>query len=330
VSPAEVDPWYYPALSLPGILSTEENMTPNNGGETAVELRGVTRRFGQNVALDRIDFTMRRGEVVALLGPNGAGKTTLVRVALGLIRHQGGEVRLWGRAPTDADARRRVGVMLQVARVPEVLTVREHVHLFSSYYGTPVPRERVLDMAGVKPFAHRRFGELSGGQRQRALFALAVCGDPELLVLDEPTVGLDVEARREFWIGIGGMIDRGCAVLLTTHYLEEADLVADRVVMLKAGRVAADGTPAAVKAAVAGRRLRCVTSVPVEAIRAIPGVKTVTRDRDGVVALTNDAEVLARELLNRDPRLRNLDIVSAGLEDAFLTITGEADDAVSA
>jgi ABC-2 type transport system ATP-binding protein len=306
------------------------HLTPNSASQAAVDLRGVTRRFGQTKALDRVDFTMSNGEVVALLGPNGAGKTTLVRVALGLITHQEGQVRLWGRTPTDIQARRRVGVMLQVGRVPEVLTVREHVHLFSSYYGTPVPIERVLEMAGVKTFAHRRFGELSGGQRQRALFALAVCGNPDLLVLDEPTVGLDVEARREFWTGIRGLIDRGCAVLLTTHYLEEADLVADRVVMLKGGRVVADGTPATVKAAVAGRRLRCVTSVPVDVIRTIPGVTAVTRDRDGVVAMTRDAETLARELLNRDPRLRDLDVVSTGLEDAFLTITGGSDDALSA
>ena len=288
----------------------------------AVELQDVTRRFGSTLALDRIDFTMSGGEVVALLGPNGAGKTTLVRILLGLIRADHGRVHLWGRSPTHGDARRRVGVMLQVGRVPEVLTVREHVHLFSSYYGSPLPLDQVLVMAGVREFADRRFGELSGGQRQRALFALAICGSPDLLVLDEPTVGLDVEARREFWSGVHAMIGHGCSVLLTTHHLDEADAVAHRVVMLKQGRVVADGSPGVVKASVAGRRVRCVTSVPFDVIRAMPGVRSVTPDRDGLVTLTFDAEGLARELLNRDPGLRDLDIASVGLEEAFLTLTG--------
>jgi len=288
----------------------------------AVELQDVTRSFGSTLALDQIDFRMSGGEVVALLGPNGAGKTTLVRILLGLIRADHGRVHLWGRSPTHGYARRRVGVMLQVGRVPEVLTVREHVHLFSSYYGSPIPVDQVVAMAGVREFAGRRFGALSGGQRQRTLFALAICGNPDLLVLDEPTVGLDVEARREFWSGVHAMMGRGCSVLLTTHYLDEADAVAHRVVMLKRGRVVANASPAVVKASVAGRRVRCITSVPGDVIRTIPGVTSVTPDRDGVVALTNDAEHLARELLNRDPGLRALDIASVGLDEAFLTLTG--------
>jgi ABC-2 type transport system ATP-binding protein len=288
----------------------------------AVDLRGVTRRFGPTVALDRLDFAMSGGDVVALLGPNGAGKTTLMRILLGLIRVSSGHVRLWERPPTDAQARRRVGVMLQVGRVPEVLTVREHVHLFSSYYGSPISLGSVLDAARVGGFADRRFGELSGGQRQRALFALAICGDPDLLVLDEPTAGLDVESRHEFWSAVHGLMSRGCGVLVTTHHLDEADTVAHRVVMLRQGRIVADGPPAVVKASVAGRKLRCVTSVPSDAIRAIVGVTSVMRDRDGIVVLTSDAEHLARELLNRDPALRHLDIASAGLEDAFLALTG--------
>ena len=206
----------------------------------AVECQGVSRKFGDTHALHQIDFKMSGGEVVALLGPNGAGKTTLVRILLGLIRADRGQVHLWGCSPTDGHARRRLGVMLQVGRVPEVLTVREHVHLFSSYYRSPLPLDQVLAMAGVREFARRRFGELSGGQQQRALFALAICGGPDLLVLDEPTIGLDVEARREFWSAVQAMIGRGCSVLLTTHYLDEADAVAHRVVMLKHGRVVAD------------------------------------------------------------------------------------------
>jgi ABC-2 type transport system ATP-binding protein len=295
----------------------------------SAELSGVSRRFGATLALDRVDFRMAPGEVVALLGPNGAGKTTLARLLLGLIRPHGGDVRLWGRPPADTAARRRVGVMLQVARVPEVLTVREHVHLFSSYYGSPLPIDEVLALAGTRDIAARRFGELSGGQRQRALFALAVCGRPDLLVLDEPTVGLDVEARREFWSAVRAFMGRGCAVLLTTHNLDEADAVADRIVMLTRGRVVADGSPAAVKASAAARRVRCITSVPADVIRALPGVRTVSQDRGAIIALTNAAESLARELLERDPALRDLDITSVGLEEAFLSLTGGSDvDAV--
>jgi ABC-2 type transport system ATP-binding protein len=273
---------------------------------------------------------MGGGEVVALLGPNGAGKTTLVRLLLGLIRPDDGSIALWGLPSGDVRARRRIGVMLQVGHVPDVLTVREHVHLFSSYYGSPVSIGQVLEIAGVTAFAHRRFGELSGGQKQRTLFALAICGNPDMLVLDEPTVGLDVEARREFWTGINRMIAQGCGVLMATHYLDEADAVAHRIVMLKQGRVVADGTPMAVKAAVAGRRIRCVTAISPEAIRALPGVRSVMADRDGVVILTADAEGLLRELLQRDPSLCDLDVSSTGLDEAFLALTGARNVALPA
>jgi ABC-2 type transport system ATP-binding protein len=206
------------------------------------QLCGVSRQFGATLALNCVDLEIRPGEVAALLGPNGAGKTTLVRILLGLIRPTAGRAALFGLPPDAAAARRRVGVMLQVGRVPETLTVREHVHLFSSYYGTPQPVATTLAMAGVTRIAHRRFGDLSGGQRQRALFALAICGRPELLVLDEPTGGLDLEARRDFWQCVGGLIDRGTSVVLTTHDLEEAERVSSRIVILRGGRTVADGT----------------------------------------------------------------------------------------
>jgi ABC-2 type transport system ATP-binding protein len=285
------------------------------------ELTGITRRFGTTLALDAVDFAVRRGEVVALLGPNGAGKTTLVRILLGLIRPGAGRVAVWGLAPDAPAARRRIGVMLQVGRVPETLTVREHVHLFASYYGTPQPLEHTLMAAGVSDIADRRFGDLSGGQRQRALLAIAICGAPDLLVMDEPTVGLDVEARRAFWTLVRRMIERGTSVLLTTHYLEEADAVSDRIVVLNRGRVVADGTPAAIKQRVAARKMRCSTTVGEDVIEQIPGVQSVTRDRDAVAILTTNAEELARELLMRDATLRDLEITGAGLEEAFLVLT---------
>lgn len=286
------------------------------------QLSHVSRRFGDTLALDAVDFRVDAGEVVALLGPNGAGKTTLVRVLLGLIRPDAGTVALWGLRPDDPAARRRVGVMLQVGRVPETLTVREHMHLFASYYGSPQPLDRAIDDAGVSAFVDRRFGELSGGQRQRALFALAICGAPSLLVLDEPTVGLDVDSRRGFWSGVRRMIERGASVLLTTHYIEEADAVSDRVVVLQRGRIIADARASTIKQQVAGRKLRCVTSASMSWIRSVRGVQSVAQDRDGVVVLTTDAEHLARELLAADPRLTDLEITSAGLEEVFLALTG--------
>jgi ABC-2 type transport system ATP-binding protein len=290
-----------------------------------VELRRITHRFGRTTALDAVDFSVSPGEVVALLGPNGAGKTTLVRVVMGLIRPTEGAARLWGQPPGERAVRRRVGVMLQIGRVPETLTVREHVHLFSSYYGTPVPVDDTLATAGVSEFAGKRFGQLSGGQRQRGLFALAICGRPDLLVLDEPTVGLDVEARRAFWVGVGAMIARGCSVLLTTHYLEEADAVADRVVILHQGKVIRDGAPQAIKRHIGARKIRCTTTLDPDCLLAIYGVRSVSRDGASVVLLTDEAERVVRELLTRDPGLKDLEVTGARLEEAFLALTGGSD-----
>jgi ABC-2 type transport system ATP-binding protein len=286
------------------------------------ELAGVTHRFGATVALHAVDFRIAPGEVVALLGPNGAGKTTLVRVLMGLIRPGDGRARMWGRPPVDPEARRRVGVMVQVGKVPESLTIREHVHLFSSYYGTPAPVDETLAAAGVAEFAARRFGHLSGGQRQRALFALAICGRPDLLVLDEPTVGLDVEARAGFWTGVKKMMAGGCSVLLTTHYLEEADAVADRVVILNRGKVIRDGAPRAIKRQIGSRKIRCTTTLEVGSLHAIYGVRSVAVDGDLVTVFADDAERVVREPLARDPDLRNLEVSGAGLDEAFLTLTG--------
>jgi ABC-2 type transport system ATP-binding protein len=215
----------------------------------AVELAGVSRRFGRTLALDTVDFRVRAGEVVALLGPNGAGKTTLVRIVLGLIRVDQGSASLWGLPPQVPAARRRVGAMLQVGRIADVLTVREHLHLFASYYGTPQPVDEVIAEAGVREFAGRRVGELSGGQRQRALFALALAGRPDLLVLDEPTVGLDPIARAGVWERVRQMrVDHGMTVLLTTHYMEEAGELCDTVALMHHGRLQTVGSPAELRA----------------------------------------------------------------------------------
>jgi ABC-2 type transport system ATP-binding protein len=214
----------------------------------AAELLGVTKRYGRITALDAVSLSIEPGRVTAVLGPNGAGKTTAVRLMLGLTRPTTGTVRLFGADPTDIEARRRTGVMLQVAKVPETLRVREHIDLFRSYYRDPMPFDDVLSAAGLTALAERKYGELSGGQQQRVQFALAICGNPELLFLDEPTVGLDVITRRAFWQEVRRLSQSGRGILLTTHYLEEADALADRVIVLHEGKVLADAAPATLKA----------------------------------------------------------------------------------
>ena len=214
----------------------------------AAEHCGVTKRYGAITAVDEVSLAIAPGKVTAVLGPNGAGKTTAVRLMLGLTRPTSGSARLFGRDPNDPESRRRTGVMLQVAKVPETLRVREHLDLFRSYYRDPMPLEAALAAAGLTNVADRKYGELSGGQQQRVQFALAICGNPELLFLDEPTVGLDVIARRGFWQEIRRLSQSGRGILLTTHYLEEADALADRVVVLHEGRILADGTSSTLKA----------------------------------------------------------------------------------
>jgi len=288
------------------------------------ELRQAVKRYGAVTALAGIDFAVRPGEVVALLGPNGAGKTTAVQLLLGLLRPSAGEALLFGGDPRGTAARLRTGAMLQVSKVPETLKVREHVRLISSYYPRPLPEREVLAAAGLEGIAGRLFGKLSGGQRQRVLFALALCGDPDLMFLDEPTVGLDVEARRAFWGVIGDKAAHGRSVLLTTHYLEEADALADRIVMIGAGRVIAEGTPAEIKARVVGRKVRCRTVLTAAEVATLPGVRDlrdVRRHGELTELFTAEAERAVFELLRRDPALSALEVRGADLEEAFLTLT---------
>jgi ABC-2 type transport system ATP-binding protein len=289
------------------------------------ELRGAVKRYGAVTALAGIDFAVRPGEVVALLGPNGAGKTTAVQLLLGLARASAGEARLFGVEPRRTEARLRTGAMLQVSKVPETLKVREHIDLVSSYYPRPLSRREVVAAAGLDGIEDRLFGRLSGGQKQRVLFALALCGDPDLMFLDEPTVGLDVEARRAFWTVIAAKAAQGRSVLLTTHYLEEADALADRIVMIGRGRVIAEGTPAEIKARVVGRKIRCRTSLPLAEIAAFPGVRDVRREGELTELMASEAERAVFELLSRDPALSALEVRGADLEEAFLSLTHSED-----
>ncbi len=287
-------------------------------------LEGVNKNYGNIRALCGVDFRVHAGEVVALLGPNGAGKTTAVKLLLGLSQPNAGKVRVFGGDPTNPENRMRTGAMLQVGRVPETLRVREHIDLFSSYYEKPLGSAEVLASAGLEKLSDRKFGDLSGGQKQRVLFALAICGNPDLLFLDEPTVGLDVEARRMLWDEIRQLVSRGKTVLLTTHYLQEADALADRIAVINKGEIIAEGTPATIKAQTSGKRIRCITNLSIAALRQIAGVTEVKEDREAVEIHTGVAEPVVRELLARDASISGLEVTSAGLEEAFIALTHDS------
>ncbi|MBC5799735.1 MAG: ABC transporter ATP-binding protein [Candidatus Eremiobacteraeota bacterium] len=214
----------------------------------AARLVHASKRYGDHVAVDALDLTLHAGETLALLGPNGAGKTTAIRLLLGLARPTGGSAEIFGRDPRERRTRERVGAMLQVSNVPATLTVAEHLALFASYYPRPFPLRDVIELACLQSLTKRRFEALSGGERQRLFFALAICGNPDVLFLDEPSAGLDVETRETLWTGVRELVARGKSVLLTTHYLHEADALAHRIVLLSAGAVLAEGTPAELKA----------------------------------------------------------------------------------
>jgi ABC-2 type transport system ATP-binding protein len=286
-------------------------------------LRGTTKTYGTTTALDNLDLAMRRGQVLGLLGPNGAGKTTAVRLLLGLTSPSRGVVSVFGGDPRDPSVRTRLGAMLQVARVPETLRVAEHLDLFRSYYPAPLPAGEALAIAGLKGLDRRLFGDLSGGQKQRVLFALALCGDPDLLFLDEPTVGMDVEARHGVWNAIRDLARRGKTVLLTTHYIEEADALSDHIAVLHRGTVIAEGTPAEIKTRTAGKRIRCRCRLDLHTVRALPGVSSAEHVNGVLEVRAAEAEKVIRELMARDEALSDIEVTAARLEEAFLALTGE-------
>ena len=287
-------------------------------------LTGARKRYGAFTALDGIDLELRRGELLALLGSNGAGKSTALGLLTGRLAADAGEVSLFGADPREASARRRIGVMLQEARLPETLRVRELVHLFASYYPAPRAVDETLALAGLTELAPRRYAALSGGQQRRVQFALAICGAPELVFVDEPTTGLDVEARRGFWQVIHALREAGTSIVLTTHYLEEADALAERVVLIERGRMIAEDTPSGLKSRAQGARLRCVTRLSAAELAALPEVQSIEPEGSRVSIRCSDSDALLRRLLHLDPALHGIEIRPLNLEDAFLALTGDA------
>lgn len=290
-------------------------------GTPIAQLQNVVKRYGQVTALDGVDLQLHPGELLALLGPNGAGKSTAVSLLLGLQRADTGRAELFGLDPQLLEARRRIGVMLQEAALQQSLRVDELVRLTASYY--PKPRElgEIALLAGIEELLPRRYGKLSGGQKRRVQFALAICGDPDILFLDEPTVGLDIGARTAMWKTLRMLVAGGCAIVLTTHYLEEAEALADRVAVLARGRIIAEGSVDAIRAHVSQRRIRCISALAAETLRGWPEVAQAEREGEHLHILSDAAEIVLRRLLAADPELRDLEVRRAGLAEAFVEIT---------
>ncbi|HKJ56087.1 MAG TPA: ABC transporter ATP-binding protein [Nitriliruptoraceae bacterium] len=295
----------------------------------AVTLTGVIKDYGPVRALDQLELGIETGRITAILGPNGAGKTTAIDLMLGLRRPTSGTVRILGHQPDDPAVRPRVGAMLQDPGFPEATTCAELLHLVAAASPDPMAVEDVLEHADLAGLGDRRIAQLSGGQRQRVAFAMALVGQPEILFLDEPTVALDVEARRRFWVRIRTLADRGHTIVFSTHYLAEADEVADRVVVIDGGRVLADGTPRQVKGLVAGRTIRFTTTRTRDDLAAVPGVERVEVPEDSsssrLVALhTSDAASVVTALVRDGDPLDDLTVEETALEEAFVHLTQAA------
>jgi len=296
-----------------------------NNDTCIARLDRVGKRYGNVVALDGIDLSIHRGEVLALLGPNGAGKSTSIGLLLGLIRADSGTASLFGRDPQDIQARRRIGVMLQSASLPPTLKLRELLTLTASYYPEPRGIAECAALAGITDLMGRKYADLSGGQQRRAQFAMALVGRPEILFLDEPTVGMDIASRQSLWSSIRTLVAGGCAVVLTTHYLEEAEALADRVCVVARGKVISEGSVDALRAHVAVRRVRCITRTDIATVSAWPGVTSVELQHGRLSLATADAESIVRRLLAADDGLSELEVQRAGLAEAFAEITREAE-----
>lgn len=290
----------------------------------AAALDQAVKRFGTQLALDHVSLRIERGRITALLGPNGAGKSTAINLLLGLLEPDAGSAHLFGDLPSSLSARRRIGLMLQSTTLPDTLRVRELLQLTSSYYARPLELSTTASLAGIENLLPRFYGRLSGGEQRRVQFALALCGDPELLFLDEPTTGMDIEARTAVWRTIRTLVEQGRTVLLTTHYLEEAEALADHVAVLARGRIVAQDSVDALRSRSAAQQIRCISALPLEHFEHWPEVLGAHRHEQWLEIETPAAESVVRRLLNDDPKLRELHVRRATLAEAFLQITQEA------
>jgi len=292
-------------------------------GTGGVVISGLRKSFGEVKAVQGVDISIAPSSTVALLGPNGAGKTTTIDMVLGLQRPDAGRITVFGRTPTDAVKAGLVGGMLQVGSLVKDLTIRELVRLVAGLYPKPLGVDEALQIAGIADIAERRTNKLSGGQAQRVRFAIALVADPELLVLDEPTAALDVEGRRDFWASMRAVAARGKTVLFATHYLEEADAYADRVVLMARGKVVADGTPTEIKARVGSRTITAsLPGADLAALGALPGVSGAEARGDDIVLRCSSSDLALRALIPGFPKASNIEVRGGSLEEAFIELTG--------
>ncbi len=290
--------------------------------QPVITVNNLSFKYQKLSVLNNLHFTIKKGEIVALLGPNGAGKTTLINCLLGRLKPDANSsISLFNHSPGHTQVRQLTGVVLQDAQVNGNLTIREHIELFSRYYPAARPIQDTLKIAGLTEVEHRLFSKLSGGQKQRLLFALAICGNPELVFLDEPTVGLDVNSRRDFWKHIRQLKDCGTTVLLTTHYLEEADALADRVLVLNQGRLIQQGTPASIKSQVAGKHIRFKSALSLHDLRALTEEPSIQQEQDYYFMTSVNCEADVKKLLHKVEDLNDLTVTQHDLEHAFVALT---------
>ena len=308
-------------------------MAITNAAGPGIVLSRLSKSYGNVQAVRSVDLAIAPGETVAILGPNGAGKTTTIEMVLGLTRPDSGTVTLFGKSPAQAVAAGAVGGMLQTGALVEYLSVRELITMVASVYPRPLPVEHAMRLAGVTELAERRTNKLSGGQTQRVRFAIALVSNPDLFMLDEPTAAVDVEGRREFWASIRAVAAEGKTVIFATHYLEEADAYADRIVLMARGRIVADGPATEIKAKVSGRIMRATIPVagpagPADtaALAALPGVTNAERHGEAVILTCADSDLTLRALLSRFPAARDIEVAGAGIEEAFMALTADDND----
>jgi len=316
------------ALSAVGVVDLRTMSQSTTLAAVGVSLRGLSKTFpspaGPVQAVRGIDLDIARGQTVALLGPNGAGKSTTIEMILGLSKPDAGTVEVLGLTPAQAVQRGAIGAMLQVGAVLGELSVRELIDMMGSLFPTRLAVDETLQLAGITDIAERRTNRLSGGQTQRVRFAVAMVSDPDLIILDEPTVAMDVESRVAFWATMRSFTARGKTVIFATHYLEEADAYADRIVLMARGEIVADGTAAELRAASGGRHIKAVLrAAVVDKLGSLPGVASATVHGDAIDLACSDSDAAIRALLAAHPEVHDIEIVGAGLEHAFLELTGE-------
>lgn len=297
---------------------------PKTSAPIIASLKHVSKSYSGQVVLQGFDFALQAGQVTALLGPNGAGKSTVAGLLTGRLFADAGQLNLFGLAPRDQRARARVGIMLQSGGLPETLSVEEAIDLHASYYGRRIATSDVLEQAGLTQLATRRCGKLSGGEQRRVQFALAIAGSPDLLVLDEPTTGFDPDSRRAMWGHVRAKANAGAAVLLATHHMDEAEALADRIVVIADGRILADGPPAAVKAEVAGTVLKLRTRLPSERFHALTDLVTIEEHGAYLAILTTKPRSTLEAVFDIDPDLEDFEVVGASLEDALANLVANS------